>query len=321
MARIPEFDPVEFLVQRRYPSALVRFLAAGAATPNPVVDQAGEARAALVDALVGGTENVEAYRQELKAKPAEELALLVVQEKQRQELQRVLAEDTEEKKQLFNQPPATEVDYTHWAKLGTWTISEAVTLSMGRNPKYVSWDLIKAKTSSKFVQAYGQRQELVLRGDLPWQQHMGGHRIRPMELYTWVQKLELDFPEELGKQLVKFAGAVDWRVSYEAAMKRCRELSAKLDEVTQALVAKADEKPVEKAREKPVSVATTERNTLLKMVYAMAKDAYGFTPGMKGSSASDIEKAATSAGIKLDADTARKWLKSAADYCKELGAV
>lgn len=301
---------IDYLVKRKYPPAIPRVMGLSQLAQSP----------GQVPPLSDWERNRLAFIRELNQKPSEEIIALVRQEKDKEAAAEQIAREHADQKEFFNQPPATTVDYTHWAKMGTWTVNEAIALSMGRNPKQVNWELIKGKSHSPFVQAYSARQDLVMRGDLPWEHvGMGVARVKPVAFYNWLVKLELTFPEELQRELIKFAGAVDWKKSYEVAMEHNRKLNTKVNELAETLIDKVEQAQAKKEQtEKPL--ATTEKNTLLKMVYAMAKDAYGFTPGVKGSAASDIEKATTAAGMKLDADTARKWLKFAADYCKELGA-
>jgi len=310
---LPDFDPIEYLVHRKYPIPSPLFVKYGGGSSHAPK----KSNLDMLENLAGAAEKVDAYRQELAGKSAEDLALLVEEERKKQAEERKEAEELEEQRQYFNQPPATTVDYTHWAKMGTWTVNEAIALSMGRNPKQVNWELIKSKAQSPFVQAYSARQDLVLRGDLPWENVGGVARVKPKAFYNWLVKLELDFPEEMKKALIKFVGAVDWKYAYETLMEHSRKQSAKLQEVTEALVRVA-EKEMKKPADKPFS--TTEKNTLLKIVYAIAKDQYGYTHGVKGTAASDIEKAADAVGLKVDADTARKWLKQAGEYCKTLDA-
>ena len=129
MAKLP-FDPVEFLVQRRYPSPMSRknFRQPGS-VPSTNLEKYGEAE-------------VEAYETQLLNMPNEELAALVEEEKlkQAQELQENAMR--EEADRFFNRPHA-KADFEHWSRASYWTIDEAVALALGREPKVVNLKTVK----------------------------------------------------------------------------------------------------------------------------------------------------------------------------------
>lgn len=85
------------------------------------------------------------------------------------------------------------------------------------------------------------------------------------------------------------------------------EVPAVLAEKIEELTPRSEEKPKEK------SMSERERESLLKMVLAAAIDCYGYEPNsIRNTATTDFENAISRIGLKLDADTIRKYLKEAA---------
>lgn len=96
MPRLPDEDPVEFLVRRKFPNSRETYKRATLGTG--AAQQSGLARLG----------QIEAYRQELKKKPRQELSALYEKEQQEYDREREAA-------QFYNQPDA-RADFTLWSK-------------------------------------------------------------------------------------------------------------------------------------------------------------------------------------------------------------
>lgn len=68
----------------------------------------------------------------------------------------------------------------------------------------------------------------------------------------------------------------------------------------------------------PSTLTPSERKSLIKMVFAMAVDCYGYDPNDKKSPVTqDILAAVSKADMSISADTVRKWLKEGATLSKD----
>jgi hypothetical protein len=88
-------------------------------------------------------------------------------------------------------------DYAFWTNREAWTVDEAVSLSLGRDPKLVSWSELKILTSkSDFAAQYAQRRDEVLRAIKA--KKPGLHPfIDPTMFIKWAVVRNLDLPAEL----------------------------------------------------------------------------------------------------------------------------
>jgi hypothetical protein len=94
---------------------------------------------------------------------------------------------------------ALVLDYAFWTSRDAWTVDEAVSLSLGRDPKAVSWSELKNLTSkSDFAAQYAQRRDDVNRaikakkpGLYPF--------IDPTMFIKWAVARDLDLPAELSQ--------------------------------------------------------------------------------------------------------------------------
>ena len=94
----------------------------------------------------------------------------------------------------FNKDQAS-ADFEHWLRCATWTVEEAVALSLGKNPDWVSWDALKQYAGhSAFAELYRKRLDLTRRA-------IAASKLRepilPAQYVSWAQHLELDLPERL----------------------------------------------------------------------------------------------------------------------------
>ena len=99
---LPSFDPIEYLVHRKYPGPSPLFVKYG----GNGFHSSNQSNLDRLEALAGIAEKVNAYRQELAEKSDEDLALLVEEERKKQEKEQLEAEELEERRHFFNQPLA-----------------------------------------------------------------------------------------------------------------------------------------------------------------------------------------------------------------------
>lgn len=298
-----EFDPLEFLVRRMFPI-----------DPRRAKEhQLTGLQAAVAQRFPQLTPEA-VYRGELSKLPESEIQALVKKEValiQAEKERECLAQAEKiENERPFNCGEALKVDYAYWAKMGTWEWDEVTALSLGRNPLVVKPRVFEdyRYRDSPFAKVYAQQRELIRRSAL-WS---GTIITSPHDFYEWAKAYEIELPVGLVEQLELFAKPVDWKKNYQVLDKQRVELEARIKELETQLAAKPTK--VEK------ELSTTERNTLLKILYAVAKVEYGFTPDVRGTAASDIEKAVNEVGLSIDVDTVRSWLKKSAEYCREQGA-
>ena len=132
MARLPDFDAVGYLVERKFGPA-ARF----AGVVFPPVTSGRPASRPDPDFVA----RVAAYRAEIAALPPKDLQALVKKEQEKQRAELAAKAEGEERARFFNQPSAN-ADFDHWSKAAHWTLDEAVALSMGKAPERVTWESV-----------------------------------------------------------------------------------------------------------------------------------------------------------------------------------
>jgi hypothetical protein len=127
MVRLPDFNPIEFLVARKFPDVLAVLSGAGPpslrprATPSPKYRE--KRRQEIAD-----------YKATLRAMPPDALQALLESETKKSDEEERATIDPEEKARFYNQPYAN-ADFNHWSRAAHWTLDEAVALSLGKNPE------------------------------------------------------------------------------------------------------------------------------------------------------------------------------------------
>lgn len=271
-------------------------------------------------------EALAAYRAELAALPSEEIIERYNAEKQREFQQAVAKAEHEEREHVFNQPRAT-ADFDYWSKIAHWTLDEAVALSFGKAPELVNWPTIsKYLQLSPFAVQYSRRRELALRAT-QWKQLYDP--VLPGIYLAWAKELEIEVPTALLEAVKKRGPIRDWKSSFDelktahakreaiwtaldAAKNRTiatrDRVVAALEERVRHLEAHQSTQPAEK------QLSTRERESLLKLVIGMAVGGYGYDPTARRSEQiTTVADDLALAGVSLDADTVRKWLREAAD--------
>lgn len=266
---------IQYLTMRKYPAAF----------PMSEYFQTGR----RLDAHLSTAEkekvraDADAYREELYQKPHEELERMCAEERPKEQEEKRIKADKEEKDRYFNQPDAN-ADFDFWSKVAYWTLDEAIALSLGKDPQKVKWDGIKSLIDrSPFIQGYGQRRDLANRAKTAGQIK---EPTTPSTFVQWAHENDLSFPQQLAEKVKERMKKTDVTVSTPSA-------------------------PV---KPKANELKTREKETLLKMIGGMAMKGYGYDPkAAKNQAVTEIADDLAGLGVPLDADTVRKWLKQAVE--------
>jgi hypothetical protein len=331
MAKLPTFDPVEYLVSRRFPTARAfrRF-------PPSLTRPAGSGE--IIEVRKKLLAQVDAYEAELKSKTPAELQALCEQERAKEAADLTAKAEREERERFFNQPHAI-ADFAHWSKATYWTLDEATALSFGKAPGVVNWENVKPYlSSSPFAHRYARLRDLAFRAEKFGQLY---DPVLPGIYIAWAKRNEIDFPADL-EAAIRARGiqVADWKSMYDeikAALDKAKQEEHDLKTRVESLVSNNEglartvneliaERDAAKAKvvqlqSEPEAAKTAakglearERESLLRLVIGMAVEAYRYDPKQKRSDkiseiASDLEKA----GVVLDVDTVRKWLREAGE--------
>lgn len=322
--RLPDFDPYEFLVKRRFPGIpLVHLISE---IPPYQLSRDVNVRAVIQSRR----EAAELYWGELKAMPRDAFEALLRTEQAKEVEELRMKADIEEAKRFFHQPHAN-ADYNHWSRASHWSLDEAIALSFGKAPEVVKWKFLEPlRSQSPFAFQYGRLLDLAERAKA-WEKLFDP--VLPGIFIAWARENEIQFPQEL-EDAVRARGnnVASWKTHYDE-MKRmydellvaARKARSDAEEVVRQISAQRDDAlhRLQLAEQKAASsdldvvarpFSTRERDSLLKLIIGMAAGWYGYDPSAKKSDkvseiAADLERA----GVALDVDTVRKWLKAAAE--------
>ena len=217
-----------------------------------------------------------------------------------------------EKNSFFNKKQAI-ADFDYWSKMAQWTISEAVALSLGKNPEVVNPESLKSTIFplSPFVRQYQQLSKLANRAVLS---QMLFDPVYPSIFVKWVKENDISFPEELYEKVMARRGNyVDWKKMYEDLL----EKNNKNVELANEMIAERDQQinDLSALTQQSKPLHTKEKETLLKLVIGMAVKGYGHDPkASRTSTVGEIKSDLDLLGINLDEDTIRKWLRESAEY-------
>jgi hypothetical protein len=314
--KVPITDPIEYLLRRKF-----GFIPGPG--PGPVF---GTDRV-LRKGHDAKRREYEDYKADLQAKSAQEIGALYEAELAKHRAEDKAKVEREEQARFFNQPSA-KADFDHWSKAAHWTLDEAVALSFGKSPDVVNWTKVGPYVNvSAFAQQYARIRDLALRA-CRWEQVYDP--VLPGIFLAWAERTEIPVPQEL-VAAVKARGAqvADWQSLYEQLAKQAAKAADDYEAVTQtqrttidelmaqcraleAQLASREAQPAEPARAKDIS--TRERESLLKLVIGMAIGAYAYDPSQRRSEKiSEIAADLDLAGVGLDVDTVRKWIKEASN--------
>ena len=245
MIRIPMFDPIEYLVRRRFPDYR-------AVMAPPVPGFSGMSMSGMTaEHRKERTALIEAFQEELLALTPEDLnaRLAAEQAKERQEL--IDKTDREEIGRFFNRPSAN-ADFSHWSKATYWTLDEAIALSFGKAPEVVKWENVRSHVGvSPFAFQYSRVRDLAHRAKA-WEQLYDP--VLPTIYLAWARRTEIAVPEELIR-MVESRGAVvgDWKDNYDKLKAQFDMLLADRDKITEVCKRLISERDVYKEQ-----VATLE---------------------------------------------------------------
>jgi len=335
-------ERIDYLIGRRFPlSYLLKIRPSVSLSSSAPPPDTRELRIAV------GT-----FRTELAALSPQQLVARFDEEKGKEFQQLRAKADQEERERFFNLSHAN-ADYDHWSKAAHWTLDEAIALSFGRAPEIVRWDQLQKFSSlgSPFVAQYARRRDLAVRA-LAWKQLYDP--VLPGIFLAWAERTDIPVPPELTEAVQKRGVQVaDWKSLHdqaveagkrdlEAAEKRTSEWKRLLEESIEQLgkqradwievvnarnaaVAALQEK-IEALQSQPPSnpdheIGTRERDSLLKLVIGMAVAAYVYDPkAARSDKVKEIADDLLAAGVPLDVDTVRKWLREAAELLPPKGS-
>jgi hypothetical protein len=197
------------------------------------------------------------------------------------------------------------------------------------------------------VTQYARRRDLALRA-VTWKQLFDP--VLPGIFLAWAKRTDIAVPPELieavqnrGAQIADWkslydnaveahkhaiasaeANAANWKEMYEKAIAALKKehsewlsLAEEKSTYIAALEARIAEQPISLPEQ---DIGTRARESLLKLLIGMAVGAYAYDPKVARSDrpaeiAADLERA----GVPLDVDTVRKWLREAAELLPPKG--
>ncbi|MEI6534777.1 MAG: hypothetical protein WCN98_05505 [Verrucomicrobiaceae bacterium] len=312
-------DPYEYLARRRFPQAYQGFV--------PGQDDFTRRRQREFYAS-----QATAYIEELRAKPAEELRTILLEEKNKETDETAERLRREEDARFFNRP-AAQADFTHWSKAAYWTLEEAVALSFGKAPHVVNWKSIEAHLGvSPFVVSYRDLRDLANRA-----KHMGQlyDPVVPGIYLAWAGRMGAKIDPRLLDGVVANGSIVaDWKTMFDAEQEAHRSTKATLAQQREELISWAKEQHTQAlelgksavaervsrirelenqisqaAAKSERALSTRERTSLLTLVIGMAIKGYTYDPASPRNKAiPEIASDLNELGLSLDQDTVRKYL-------------
>lgn len=288
-----------------------------------------EVKAAMISAKFQPFKNVLGFStefkyysdDELKKKNDHQLRSMYVQFKSHDKSFRQEYEEYQEKKRFFNQPDCN-ADYSYWSKQAYWSINEAIALILGKDPRKVTWDEVKKYIpNSPFANKFNELKELASRYVICKELY---DPVFPGVFLAWIERMDISIPIEL-KEAVNTIGmqVADWKGNYENASaqynqldtlyKQAIELMNTKDEIIAALKLRIANPMEQQLLPDVDNLKETERQSLYKLVAAMAYNGYGYNAQeSKSPIPRELSEIVTQhLGENIDTDTSRKWLKEA----------
>lgn len=197
---------------------------------------------------------------------------------------------------------------------------------LGKDPRHVTWENVKIHLAkSSFAKKFNEIRELARR-------YVNCKElfdtVFPGVFLAWAKRMNLAIPDNLIDAVTKVGVQIaDWKGWYEQATKQLEQVNSlydkamglnndkdKIIELLKLRIANL-EKRQGSSPEKDQPIKETERQSLFKLLAAMAYDGYGYNPDDKKSpTPKEISDAVTEhLGENIDTDTSRKWLKKVAD--------
>jgi hypothetical protein len=316
-------DFIEFLVRRKYPSPRV------SRAPRPFGRAYGYSGTRESAAEARRDKEVSDYKEALRALPAEDFAALLNSEQVKEAAEIQAKAAGVEKARFFNQSHAN-ADISFWSKAAYWTLEEAIALSFGKNPELVNWDRLKGmQFESPFVEKYRKLRDLAFRAK--WIEKLYDP-VLPSIYLRWIKENKLEFPEHLEAALVAHGCAFfDWKANYdqlfaiyESHKEDWRKIaedwrSQALEAIQERDVARDQLATAPKEATTPeIPLGKRERESMLKLIAAMAIGGYGHDPkAARSDTVKSIVDDLERAGMMLSDDTVRRYLNDAMDFMRE----
>jgi hypothetical protein len=319
-------DFIEFLVRRKYPSPRV------SRAPPPFGRVYGYSDTRESAAEARRDKEVSDYKEALRALAAEDFAALLNSEQVKEASEIQAKAEAEEQARFYNQPHAN-ADVWFWSKAAYWTLEEAIALSFGKNPQYVSWDtLSRLKVNSPFIERYRRLRDLATRAI--YIQKLYDPAL-PGFYLQWIKANKLEFPEDLEAAVIAHGGAfADWKANYDElfamyeshkadwikiadswkgqALKAIEERDMARDQLNSAF------KEAKETATPETSLGKRERESMLKLIAAMAIGGYGHDPkAARSETVKSIVDDLERAGMTLSDDTIRRYLNGAMDFMRD----
>ncbi len=153
--------------------------------------------------------DVAAFKLELEKKSFEEIRTLVEDAKKEQVQKHRLALEKLESEAFFSQS-YTNANFEYWSRISYWTLDEAVALSLGKDPKFVTWErLQKYLDYSTFKINFSNKREEVNRAKVMGQLWVN---TVPANFVAWAERMRFDLPVELVTKVKELGLQVaDWK--------------------------------------------------------------------------------------------------------------
>ena len=206
------------------------------------------------------------------------------------EMQSEIARRSPDHERFFYNEPFANAEYDHWVRQPAWSMEEATALLLGKDPDVI--DLLALRNfngaigfAAKFNRLLYKLQEAKERGEL-------SENVPPMALIAWARAHQIEVPSELTASIE----------AHIAGMPKQHPQETQGEPDGRAVT------PNER------TAWAKEKESLLKMVIAMAIRGYGYDPrALKSDVPGEIVNDLAELGISLDGDTVRKHLRAGAE--------
>jgi hypothetical protein len=325
MIKLPEIDPIDFLVARKFPPRVLAVLPSAGRTDQNVSPPLSTAERTL------RARQSEDYRAILSVMPADELEALFKSEREKADKEFLARLDKGESGRFFHRTSAN-ADFEHWSKAAHWTLDEAVALSFGKAPEVVNSPALRTfQNISPFAARYARLLDLARRA-ASWKQLYDP--VLPILFTKWAEQNDIEFPAALAEKVISRSGSyIDWKQKYEklepllgdwericaeqvktieTGQSQIESLMSELEQVRLEAAVASVASPAEKPQ------SPRERMGMLKVIYAMAIRGYAFDPTAKRSNlVAEIVGDLALQGLSVSDDTIRRYIKEACDLLPE----
>ena len=226
MVKIPhpwELDPIQYLITHKFPE-----IAAFESIP-------AHRRNGIKSSITAETlRAVEIFRTQLEEKPQEQIYLLI-EDAKKQENEWLNAGDEEREREAFFNQPYAAANFEYWSKMSYWTMDEAIALSLGKDPKFVTLSKVQSyRGYSPFIAKYNANREQVTRAKTMGQ--LWDSTI-PNIFITWAERMRFELPVELVNNVKSLGVQVaDWKSAFETQSETIAAIKKQLDTANQTIV-------------------------------------------------------------------------------------